>query len=65
MRYQVVSRKALHKKNRYIVDLDLSDSETLNKSELLKELDAPFGAPLGGDVDLLPNGLLQVDVYTD
>jgi hypothetical protein len=65
MNYRIKSKETLFYRNRYIVDLNLDEGEVLNKEALLQEIDGKQGAPFGGAVDLLPNGLLQVDVYTD
>lgn len=66
MRYQIIRReKTKYGNDKYTVDLDLDEHETLDKEVLLQELDYPFSAPFGGNVKLLPSGLIEVEIYKD
>lgn len=64
MRYQIVnSYLSVNGNWKYTIDLDLNEGETLHKEVLLQDLDYPNGAPFGGNVELLANGLIGVEVY--
>jgi hypothetical protein len=63
MQYKILEQVQFTTRTRYIIDLCLEDGEVLRKEQLLSDLDAPFGAPFGGNVTKLLDGHLMVDIY--
>lgn len=66
MRYQTLKVIPLGAKTRYVIDLDLAEGETLEVNDLINDLqNTTNGAPFGYNVESLPNGWTQIDVFKD